>query len=210
MSVTAVPIESAGAVAAGRREVRRELLRELLRSPLFIVGSLILLWWIVCGNVGAARAPHAPHAGRVAVVAPAGNEQSTRRYWPAAHPEVIGVASTNRRGNGRAWFSNWGDWCDCCARGDYVYSTFVHWDGPVEGESPDEIEHFRGWARWDGTSFAAPKVSAQIAAEFAASDRATPPAEVAKQLIAARRSSAVTDEALSGAPGVALPYLQTR
>jgi Subtilase family len=126
------------------------------------------------------RDPAAPHGGRVAVVAPAGNEQSRRKYWPAAHPDVIGVASTNRRGNGRAWFSNWGDWCDCCARGDYVYSTFVHWDGPVEGESPDEIEHFRGWARWDGTSFAAPKVSAAIAAEFVAQDRAVPPADVAE------------------------------
>lgn len=156
------------------------------------------------------RAAHAPHGGRVAVVAPAGNEQSTRTYWPAAHPEVIGVASTNRRGNGRAWFSNWGDWCDCCARGDYVYSSFVHWDGPVEGESADEIEHFRGWARWDGTSFAAPKVSAAIAAEFVAGDRATPPADVAEQLIAARKSSAVTDATLSGPPGVPLPYLQTR
>ena len=156
------------------------------------------------------RAAHAPHSGRVAVVAPAGNEQSTRKYWPAAHPEVVGVASTNRRGNGRAWFSNWGDWCDCCARGDYVYSIFVHWDGPVEGESPDEIEHFRGWARWDGTSFAAPKVSAAIAAEFVAGDRATPPADVAKQLIAARRNSAVSDATLSGLPGVPLPYLQTR
>jgi Subtilase family len=156
------------------------------------------------------RSENAPHGGRVAVVAPAGNERSTRNYWPAAHPEVVGVASTNRRGNGRAWFSNWGDWCDCCARGDYVYSTFVHWDGPVEGESPDEIEHFRGWARWDGTSFAAPKVSALVAAGFVAGGRATPPADVAKQLIETRRGSAVTDETLSGAPGVALPYLQTR
>ena len=31
------------------------------------------------------RQKHAPHEGRVAVVAPAGNEQSRRRYWPAAH-----------------------------------------------------------------------------------------------------------------------------
>jgi hypothetical protein len=154
------------------------------------------------------RDASAPHGGRVAVVAPAGNEQSRRKYWPAAHPEVIGVASTNRRGNGRAWFSNWGNWCDCCARGEYVYSTFVHWDGPVEGESPDEIEHFRGWARWDGTSFAAPKVSAAIAAEFVAGGRTTPPADVARQLIASRNGSTVTDATLSGPPGVALPYLQ--
>ena len=84
---------------------------------------------------------------------------------------MIGVASTNRRGNARAWFSNWGDWCDCCTRGEYVYSTFVYWDGPVEGEPLTDIEHFRGWARWDGTSFAAPKVSAAIARLFAESER---------------------------------------
>ncbi len=155
------------------------------------------------------RSERAPHGGRVAVVAPAGNERSSRSYWPAAHPEVIGVASTNRRGSGRAWFSNWGDWCDCCSRGEYVYSTFVHWDGVVEGDSATDVEHFRGWARWDGTSFAAPKVSAAIAAEFAAGDRATPPADLATQLLEARRGTTVTDLTLSGPPGVSLPYVQT-
>ncbi len=157
------------------------------------------------------RSPDAPHSGRVAVVAPAGNEQSRRKYWPAAHPEVIGVAATNRRGNGRAWFSNWGDWCDCCTRGEYVLSTFIDWDGPVDGESPTEIEHFRGWARWDGTSFAAPKVSAAIARLFAASDRSTPPADLANQLLVGGLGMSVgtvTDATLSGPPGVPLPYLQ--
>ena len=157
------------------------------------------------------RSEAAPHRGRVAIVAPAGNEQSRRKYWPAAHPDVIGVAATNRRGNGRAWFSNWGDWCDCCTRGEYVYSTFVDWDGPVEGEAPTDIEHFRGWARWDGTSFAAPKVSAEIARVFAASDRTTPPADIGNELLAGRQEvpvGAVTDATLSGPPGVPLPYLQ--
>jgi subtilisin family serine protease len=124
---------------------------------------------------------------------------------------VIGVAATNRRGNGRAWFSNWGDWCDCCARGEYVLSTFIDWDGPVDGESPTEIEHFRGWARWDGTSFAAPKVSAAIARLFAASDRSTPPADLANQLLAGGLGMSVgtvADATLSGPPGVPLPYLQ--
>ncbi len=109
------------------------------------------------------RQPGAPRDGQVAVVAPAGNEQSRHRYWPAALDEVIGVAATNRRGDGRAWFSNWGDWCDCCTRGEHVYSTFVYFDGPIEGEPPSDVEHFHGWARWNGTSFAAPQVSAAIA-----------------------------------------------
>ena len=149
--------------------------------------------------------------GSVAVVAPAGNEASRRRYWPAALPDVIGVASTNRRGTARAWFSNWGHWCDCATRGEYVLSTFVNWDGAIEGESPTDIEHFRGWARWDGTSFAAPKVSAAIAELVATSEGATSPTEAWDRLksgagpVAVR---AVTDATLSGAPGVTLPYLQ--
>lgn len=152
------------------------------------------------------RQPSAPHGGRVAVVAPAGNESSRLRYWPAALPDVIGVASTNRRGNARAWFSNWGEWCDCCTRGEYVYSTFVDWDGPVEGEPITDIEHFRGWARWDGTSFAAPKVSAQIARVLAANPGMAP-TEAWEQVLSEPDVHPVTDHTLSPFHGVALPRI---
>ncbi len=85
--------------------------------------------------------PEAPREG-IAVVAPAGNEESIRRYWPAALPDVIGVASTNAADEARAWFSNWGQWCDCCARGERVFSTFIYWDGPIEGEPLSDDEKF--------------------------------------------------------------------
>ena len=62
MSVTAVPIESAGAVSAGRGEVRRELAGELARSPLFLIGAFVLLVWIVCAIFGPTIAPHDPFA----------------------------------------------------------------------------------------------------------------------------------------------------
>ncbi|HEX3614948.1 MAG TPA: S8/S53 family peptidase [Solirubrobacteraceae bacterium] len=152
------------------------------------------------------RQPTAPRGGHVAVVAPAGNEQARQRYWPSALPDVIGVASTNRRGNARAWFSNWGDWCDCCARGEHVYSTFVDWDGPVEGEPLSDIEHFRGWARWNGTSFAAPKVAARIAALVAA-DPGLPPTAAWELLVSGADVEAVTDYTLSPHHGVALPRI---
>ncbi|HTP18933.1 MAG TPA: S8/S53 family peptidase [Solirubrobacteraceae bacterium] len=163
------------------------------------------------------RLPRAPRNGRVAVVSPAGNEQSASRYWPAALPDVIGVASTNRRGDGRAWFSNWGNWCDCCTRGEYVYSTFVYWDGPVEGDPLTDSECFRGWARWDGTSFAAPKVSAEIARLLIEPTPEIPagtlPADIGNMLIGGTAGvpvGEVIDGTLSGAPGVALPYMQIR
>jgi peptide/nickel transport system permease protein len=62
MSVGAVPIESAGALSAGRQQVRREIGRELLRSPLFLLGSFVLLFWIVCAIFGTQIAPHSAYA----------------------------------------------------------------------------------------------------------------------------------------------------
>jgi peptide/nickel transport system permease protein len=62
MSVTAVPIESSAALSAGRKEVRRETVREVVRSPLFIAGAVILLWWIVCAIFGSSIAPQNPNA----------------------------------------------------------------------------------------------------------------------------------------------------
>jgi peptide/nickel transport system permease protein len=74
MSVGAVPIESAAALSAGRREVRRELLRELVRSPLFVVGAFILLFWIVCAIFGSSIAPDDPNAQNLLAInqAPSG------------------------------------------------------------------------------------------------------------------------------------------
>jgi subtilisin family serine protease len=116
----------------------------------------------------------------IAVVAPAGNEESTRRYWPAALADVIGVAATSHGGRFPARFSNWGPWCDCCAIGADVRSTYIRWTGRVEDEDPNEIEHFEGWARWQGTSFAAPKVSGAIARELALHPDWTPRGAYAK------------------------------
>ena len=153
------------------------------------------------------RSPAAPRQG-IAVVSPAGNESSTSPYWPAAHPDVVGVAASNRRGNARAYFSNWGSWLDCCTRGQYVLSTYIHWFGPLEGEPLTDLEDFRGWARWDGTSFAAPKVSAAIA-ELVAYKPWLTPAQAWSELEAGIGGVVVTtinDRTLTIAP-VPLPYL---
>ncbi len=122
----------------------------------------------------------------LAVVAPAGNEYSTRPFWPACHPDVIGVGATdvtqsirakfNTDANGQVSGSNWGPWLKCCCRGQHVQSIFINWSGiraedgspPVQGTPPARVPLvFSGWAQWDGTSFAAPKVTAGIAAGVA-------------------------------------------
>ena len=152
--------------------------------------------------------PAAPRPG-VAIVCPAGNEGSQNPYWPAAHPYAIGVAATNARQTARAEFSNWGPWLNCAARGEYVLSTHLDWIGPVRGNLAEDTEEFHGWARWDGTSFSAPKISGQIAQVLV--DTASPatlapsltPVQAANHLIAG--TAGVPVNSLFGLGGTPLP-----
>ena len=141
----------------------------------------------------------------LAIVAPAGNAESAIPHWPAAFPEVIGVGATNRRQSARAVFSNWGRWLDCCARGEYVVSTYIDYTGAMEGE-PHAA--FDGWARWQGTSFAAPKVAAAIA-DAVATNPSVDPIDAYENLITGGGGVVVdwiTDHHVT--PGISLPQLK--
>lgn len=110
------------------------------------------------------------------VVAAAGNNSQDRPFWPAAFKHVIAVGAVdNRKGQlSPAKFTNFGDWVDCCAPGVGVLSTYVkgQWELTAPGESG--VEQLDGWARWSGTSFAAPHVTATIAARMRAEPALTP------------------------------------
>ena len=54
---------AAGAVDSSAGTIRRENLRQLVRSPAFLIGAGILLWWIVCALFGKVIAPYNPVAG---------------------------------------------------------------------------------------------------------------------------------------------------
>ncbi|MET7397109.1 S8/S53 family peptidase [Dactylosporangium sp. NPDC005572] len=93
------------------------------------------------------------------VVAAAGNDgQHNRPFWPAAYAgtsapwrrRVVAVAAHD--GRRICEWSNTGTWITVAAPGADVTSTFVDHD-----RFPD------GWARWSGTSFATPYVTAAIA-----------------------------------------------
>lgn len=104
------------------------------------------------------------------VVAAAGNAGQSRPFWPAACDPVVAVGSLDATGTRAATFSNHGPWVDAWAIGEGVTSSFVTFDGAkgqVAGVDPDE---FTGYARWSGTSFAAPRVAAEIVARAAAEE----------------------------------------
>ncbi|MFL5861305.1 MAG: ABC transporter permease [Solirubrobacteraceae bacterium] len=62
MSVDTVPVESAAAIGAGHADLRWDLLSRLVRQKTFIVGAIILGFWILAAIFGNLVVPHDPLA----------------------------------------------------------------------------------------------------------------------------------------------------
>jgi peptide/nickel transport system permease protein len=79
MSIDVVPVESAGAVAAERTgpSPRGQLLRDIVRSKTFIVGAIIVGFWIICAIFGYAIAPHSPTAQNLDAI----NKAPSSAHW---------------------------------------------------------------------------------------------------------------------------------
>ena len=79
MSIDVVAVESAGAVAAERigPSPRGELVREIVRSKTFIVGAIIVGFWIVCAIFGYTIAPHDPAAENLNAI----NQAPSSAHW---------------------------------------------------------------------------------------------------------------------------------
>jgi peptide/nickel transport system permease protein len=79
MSIDVIPIESAGAVAAERTgpSPRGEVLREIVRSKTFIVGAIIVGFWIICAIFGYVIAPHDPTAENLTGI----NQAPSGAHW---------------------------------------------------------------------------------------------------------------------------------
>ena len=97
LSATAIPVDSAAALrdpaavsllapatavspraAAGSAgAIRRENLRLLVRSPAFLIGAAILLWWIVCAVFGKAFSPYNPVSGSLIAF----NQAPSAAHW---------------------------------------------------------------------------------------------------------------------------------
>jgi subtilisin family serine protease len=103
-----------------------------------------------------------PPRGEVTIVAAAGNDGTDHVVYPAAFPSVIGVAAVDSQRQRTPW-SNFGPWVRAAARGAWVSSYFGHARQPLD---IDGLGTFEGFAEWEGSSFAAPVVTARIAAQM--------------------------------------------
>jgi subtilisin family serine protease len=87
--------------------------------------------------------------------------------WPAAFADVVSVGATDGHGE-RAAFSPEVPWVDVTAPGVDVESTYLFGQVSLVSLANDKqtTEVFHGFARWQGTSFAAGNVSGAVAAKI--------------------------------------------
>jgi membrane-anchored mycosin MYCP len=105
---------------------------------------------------------------KVVVVAAAGNYQPTddnddqlrnRPSWPAALDDVIAVGATTQHGD-LAPFSPDAPWVDVHATGTNLTSTYLE----RAATKNRGVTRYGGWAKWQGTSFAAALFTGAVAA----------------------------------------------
>jgi Subtilase family len=161
------------------------------------------------------------HAETVLIAAAGNDGQSEHKFWPAAgaltHPGVISVGALRRDGQGRACFSNYGDWVTVYAYGENVINAFPSGLYAYQHASmaacryhspalyPEcgcvapvsrygDVVAFDSTASWSGTSFATPLVAGMVAAHMTRLTEKSDARAAARDLLA-RFATPIADQA---------------
>jgi len=103
---------------------------------------------------------------KTVLVAAAGNDGEDWKFSPADLAGVVSVGALNRDGDGRAPFSDYGQWVSVFAPGQDLVHAFACGEYIYQEQAAPQEATFEGMARWSGTSFSTPVVAGLIAARM--------------------------------------------
>jgi Subtilase family len=141
---------------------------------------------------------------KTVLVAAAGNDGQDWKFSPAELPGVISVGALNSAWDGRAWFSDYGEWVSAFAPGQDLVHAFARGQYTYHERPAPQQAAFDGMARWSGTSFSTPVVAGLIAARMSGARESARAA--ADALLAIARKQPMTGVGPVLLPGQGCPH----
>jgi thermitase len=89
----------------------------------------------------------------VLVIAAAGNDATSNKFYPASYEDVVAVTATDPY-DAPTWFTNFGDWVEVAAPGQDIYSTM-----PTYHVTMNDYGYSMNYDYMSGTSMACPHVA---------------------------------------------------
>ncbi len=125
-----------GNMSTARLQLALEQVQQIVRETAPTTSAIINLSW---GTYTYNEAMHdiirELHTLGAVVIASAGNDNTSKRFYPAAFEEVFGICSSSRYRKTKAAYSNFGAWVSLCAPGLHYVSRPLQHGGIASGTS---------------------------------------------------------------------------
>ncbi|ETX07849.1 MAG: hypothetical protein ETSY2_08820 [Candidatus Entotheonella gemina] len=147
-----------GNMSASRLQLALKEVREIVRGMEPTTTAIInLSWGTYTYHAAMHKITRELHDLGAVLIASAGNDNTSKPFYPAAFDEVLGICSSSRYRQTKAAYSNFGPWVSLCAPGLHYVSRPLQHGGIASG-----------------TSFASPMVSGVLGQHLLDAPCATP------------------------------------
>ena len=125
-----------GNMSTPRLQLALEQVREIVGGVEQTTAVIVnLSWGTYTYNAVMHETIRGLHALGTVIIASAGNDNTSKRFYPAAFDEVLGICSSSRYRKSKAAYSNFGPWVSLCAPGLHYVSRPLQHGGIASGTS---------------------------------------------------------------------------